>query len=375
MNEIISENIAKLRLNEWQAIQQRAKKLWLANSLGERPTFDGIKKTLPNPHTISALEWLAVVVLLVLTAFTSYKVGALAVPFATHTLETLTQHTSLAEWVQTTFIGVTALLFMLLATPSVIYFKLLSHEPEVTQEKRETRQTRWYMRWTLDYLTPRLPALIVYISVGWLVYISSQLPGTAFEQFLPVVVEVGLAALVGNILKKRKNFNKIVTDALYEKTEPYDTRLKNYETDGAYLRTLYQVMREEVAKLKRPEPNGRGYAQVNAWLEAADDQVVYSILSKEYRRLTSGDQFAHAVVAGTAETPVENEPTEIRTTLRRPPMGEQFWTPDSLAHDLRVRGLDPAQGYTEAQLQADYDKAYKPRSAWRAGARKQFLGQ
>lgn len=375
MNEIISDNIAKLRLNEWQAIQARAKKLWLANSLGERPTFDAVKKNLPNPHTISALEWLAVVVLIVLTAFTSYKVGALAVPFATHTLETLTQHTPLADWVQTTFIGVTALLFMLLATPSVIYFKLLSHEPEVSAEKRETRQTKWYMRWTLDYLTPRLPSLIVYISVGWLVYISSQLPGTAFEQYLPVVVEVGLAALVGNILRKRADFNKIVTDALFEKTEPYDTRLKSYETDGAYLRTLYQVMREEVSKLKRPEPNGRGYGQVNAWLEAADDQVVYRILSAEYRRLTSGDQFAHAVVAGTPETQEENEPEQNRIMLRKPPMGDQFWTPDTLAHDLRVRGLDPQAGYTEEQLRNDYDSAYKPRSAWRGGARKQFLGK
>lgn len=374
MNEIISQDIAKLRLNEWQLIQAKAKRIWLG-AIGTRPTFAEVKASLPNPHTISFLEILAVVVLIVLTAFTSYKVGALAIPFALQTLETLSQHTQLAKWVQDSFVIVTALLFMLLATPSVIYFKLLADEPEVTAEKKETAHTKWYSRMSLHYLTPRLPSVVVYLSVLWLIVISNQLPGTPFEKFLPVVVEVALAALVGNILQKRKKFNEIVWDALREKTDPYDNRMKNFEQDSLYLRTLYQVMREEVSKIKRHDPKIKRDAAVNAWLEAADDQLVYRILSAEYRRLTSGDQFAHAVQAGGAETQPETEADEIRSTLRKPPMGDAVWTPETLAHDLRVRGLDPAAGYTEEQLRKDYDSAYKPRSAWRSGARKQFLGK
>lgn len=372
MNEIISQDIAKLRLNEWQLIQGKAKRIWLG-LVGARPTFAEIKSSLPNPHTVSFLELLAMLVLIVLTAFTSYKVGALAIPFALQTLATLSQHTQLAQWVQDSFVIVTAFLFMLLATPSIIYFKLLADEPEVMAEKRETKNTRWYARLSLHYLTPRLPSLVVYLSVAWLVVISNMLPGTPFEKFLPVVVEVALAALVGNILQKRKKFNDIVWDALREKTGPYDARMKNFEQDSLYLRTLYQVMREEVAKVKRHDPKIKRDTTVNAWLEAADDQLVYRILSTEYHRLTSGDQFAHDVIAG--ETPAEIVDGEVRNTLRRPPMGNAVWNPDTLAHDLRVRGLDPAAGYTEEQLRKDYDSAYKPRSAWRGGARKQFLGK
>lgn len=372
MNEVIFH---KLRLNEWNAITGRAKKLWLTNVLGTRPTFKEVRSTIPNQHSISALEWLAMVVLVVLTAFTSYKVGALAVPFAQHTLETLTGHTYLAEWVQVSFTLVTALLFMLLATPSVIYFKLLSHEPEVSNEKRDTKHTSWWMRWTLDYLTPRLPSLIVYISVGWLVYISSQLPGTPFEQYLPVVVEVGLAALVGNILEKRKNFNAVVSDALYERTQPYDAALKNFEKESSYLRILYQVMREDSAKIKRLDPSTRREEKVNAWIEAADDDLVFRVLSAEYNRIMAGDNFADAIINGTSRTQQVDEPVEIRSTLRVPPAGMKAWTPEALAHDLRVRGLDPALGYNEDQLSKDYDKAYKPRSAWRGGAKALFLGK
>ncbi len=370
MNETIFH---KLRLNEWQAIQTQAKKIWMRDVLGVRPTFNEVRSTMPNVHSISALEYLAMLVLIVLTLFTSYKVGALAVPFAQHTLETLTQHTALDQWVQVTFTIVTAFLFMLLATPSVIYFKLLSHEPEITIEKRDTKALHWYSIFSLDYLTPRLPGMIVYFSIFWLVYISSQLPGTVFEQYLPVVVEVGLAALVGHILKKRKDFNDIVNDALAEKTKPYDLMWANYETEGAYLRILYQVMQEAVVKIKRLDPAARREVQVNAWLEAADESVVYRVLSAEYHRLNQGNSFAQDVISGEVATQAEPVADEIRTK-RLPPAGLRAWTPETLCHDLRVRGIDPAAGYNEDQLAKDYETAYKPRSAWRGGAKALFLG-
>lgn len=362
----------KLRLIEWQAIQAQAKKIWLRDVHGERPDFVSVRSNMPNQHAISALEWLAMVVLIVLTAFTSYKVGALAVPFAQHTLETLTGHTYLADWVQTSFTVVTAFLFMLLATPSVIYFKLLSHEPEVTAEKKDTKLTPVLQRLGLEYLTPRLPGMIVYFSIFWLIYISSQLPGTVFEQYLPVVVEVGLAALVGSILKKRKDFNDVVNDALAEQTKPYDLILKNFEKETAYLRILYQVMRESVAKVKRLDPAVNKERHLNAWLEAADDSVVYKVLSAEYNRLMAGDSFAADVL--TPRTQPEDDPAEIGSTLRTPPAGMKAWTPEALVHDLRVRGLDPAAGYNEDRLSKDYDSAYRPRSAWRGGAKALFLG-
>lgn len=361
--------LVRFRLQEWEATQMKAKHRWERHSLGKRPTFKEVKENLPNPHSISVLEYLAMIVLVVLTIFTSYKVGALAIPFAEGTLDTLSNHTYISELVKQSFITVTALLFMLLATPSVIYFKLLSAEPEVTAEKKATKGTRVLSRWTLDYLTPRLPSMVVYFSVAWLVVISSQLPGTIFEQYLPVVVEIALATLVGNILKKRRDFNKVVWDALKEKTDPYDTRLKNFEKDSAYLRTLYQTMREELSSLKR---EGK---RVNAWIEAAEEREVFTLVSQEYHRLTGGTQFAEQVLHKT-QTPAAQADTEISIgTLRRPPAGDPKWTPETLEHDLRVRGIDPSQPFGEGDLQKQYAPGYDARRAWRSGARQRFLGK
>lgn len=373
MNEIISESIAPLHLAEWQAVQDRAKKLWTKTFLGERPTSKEVRKNLPNTHTITFLEWLAVAVLITLTIFTSYKVGALAVPFATESLNTLSAHTEIAPIVQHSFIVVTALLFMLLATPSVIYFKLLAHDPEVEAERRKTANTKMWGKLSLEYISPRLPSMVVYISVLWLVVISNELPGTPFEKFLPVVVEVALAALVGNILYKRQEFNKILWDALKEQTDPWDDRLKNFEMDTHYLRTVYQIMREVVPVIKRQDPMTGRYVKPNAWLANAEESVVFRILAGEYRRLTSGNQFANAVLSEGVEAPAETATETSRIALRFPPNNAKVWTPDSLLHDLKVRGIDPTKGYTEADLAKDYDSAYKPRSAWRGGARDRFL--
>ncbi len=369
--------LAPLRMDEWAAIQKRAKMLWEKTSLGVRPTFDEIKKTLPNAHSISILEWLAMVVLIVLTAFTSYKVGALAVPFAAKTLAVLADHTEISDPVKTSFTLVTALLFMLLATPSVIYFKLLAHEPEITAERKATEDIKGWRRFSLEWVTPRLPSVVVYFSIAWLVLISSALPGSVFEQYLPVVVEVALATLVGNILDKRTRFNKVVYDALKEKTDPYDQRLKNYETDTQYLKTLYQTMREGLMAIMRTDPATRRSHKVNAWIEEADEQIVYRLLSAEYRRLNSGAQFAADINAPApmAQTPADTEPVPVGIgTKRVPPAGESVWTVDTLLHDLQVRGLNPAAGYSEMELLKDYAPKFGARDAWRGGAKKLFLG-
>lgn len=380
------QTVHPFRLAEWSAVQAKAKKQWLANVLGERPTLESVRATMVNPHTISALEWIAFAVLIVLTAFTSFKVAALAVPFATESLKTLSHTGEIAEWVRVSFIAVTAILFMMLANPSVLYFKLLAQEPELVAERKETRHTRWFLYWRLDYLTPRLPSLIVYLSVIWLFYLSSQLPGSPFEQYLPVIVEVGLATLVGNIMTKRKNYQKVLVDAWKERTAPYDERLKNYETDSGYLRILYQIMREELTRLQRPDPQTRKMAYVNAWMEQAAENEVYRTVSAEYRRLTSGAQFAADVTGGNTPAPVVNVPQPVvQSTVasaappkRTPPAGDRVWTPQTLFHDLQVRGLHPAQGeYTEANLKEDYAPGFDARRAWRAGAKTLFqqLGQ
>lgn len=364
--------LAPLRMEEWAAIQKKAKAIWEKTHLGTRPTFDEVKKTRPKTHSISVLEYAAMLVLVVLTIFTSYKVGALAVPFAEDTLELLGGHAPLAEWVKVSFTLVTMLLFSLLATPSVIYFKLLAHEPEIINEKAATQAYTFWQKFSLEWVTPRLPAMVVYGTIAWLFVISAQLPGTPFEQFLPVVVEVALATLVGNILDKRTEDNRLIYQALKEKTDPYDLRLKTYEKDGQYLKTLYQTMREGVMAIMRSDPTTRRTHRVNAWIEDADEGTLYRVLSAEYNRLNGGERFANDQINPTvAAAVVEVEGHEPKRT---PSTGENAWTVDSLVHDLRVRGLDPAAGYSEMQLLKDYAPKFGARDAWRGGAKKAFLG-
>lgn len=371
---------AKFRAKEWNEATRKARVKFEREVLGVRPTFDTVKKDIPNPHTISPLEWAAMLVLIVLTIFTSFKVGALAVPFAVEALATLTQHTEINIHIQNIFIIVTAFLFMLLATPSLLYFKLLDQEPEILAEKKATVGYGWSKRLTLDYITPRLPYLMVYISLGWLIYISATLPGTPFEQFIPVVAEIGLAALVGNLLKKRTDFNNIVYAALSERTAPYDKRKADYEQDGQYLRILYQIMREDLMLLPRGIVGGKKQYP-NAWIETASAEDVDAVIVAEYKRLTGGLHFA-AKVTGAEPLPESISvtlPTQPKLDvvpnaagLRLPPRGQKSWTPEDLYIDLRARGLTPAKPYTEADLSKDYAPGYEARGAWRRGARTLF---
>lgn len=346
-----------LKNSEWTTIQTKAKARFDRDVLGKAPKKREIQKSIPNRHTIDVLEYLAMLLLLVLTAFTSIKIGSLALPFAESTLQVLSQHTDIAPAVKSVFTAITAALFALLATPSLLYFKLLDQAPEVVAEKQATKNYRWSRRIQLDYITPRLPYIMVYASLAWLFYTSSLIPADPFAQYLPVVAEIGLAALVGNILQKRKTFDNIVYDALEERTNAYDQRKSNYESDPAYLKLLYQIMREEFLHVKRRGDYPNLALENSPELDAA--------LYAEYKRLTSGNAFAKKVVD-------PQTPTKSQESHKRIPKDGANWTVESLARDLRSRGITAGSGYNERNLAADYDKAYHPRAAWRAGAGKMF---
>lgn len=313
------------------------------------------------------------VLLLVLTAFTSFKVGAVAVPFAENALNTLTQHTAISRELDTVFKIITVVLFALLTTPGLIYLKLLDREPEIKLEKQQTQAYRWHRRVTLDWITPRLPQLLVYLIVAWLFAVSSQIPGTPFEQYLPVLVEVALATLVGNILKKRKDFNAAVTKALLAARNPYDARKENWETDPAYLQALYQEMRDYIPHIKRDDPNSPKRIRPNAWVEHAPDIVVRRVVLSEYNRLTAGQQFADEILHKPV-TQAELEPSgnRIEVASKIKPAGTEEWTPESLAQDLRSRGIDPKSGYGEREIAQEYEAGFGARSAWRGGGKHLF---
>lgn len=346
-----------LKQSEWQSIQTKAKSRFDRDVLGARPTFQEVRKTIPNRHTIDVLEYTAMILLFVLTAFTSIKIGSLALPFAEETLKVLAQHAEIAPGVKTVFTVITAVLFALLATPSLLYFKLLDQSPEVVAEKNATKNYQWSKRLRLDYITPRLPYIMVYASLAWLFYTSSLIPADPFAQYLPVVAEIGLAALVGNILQKRKTFDGIVFDALEERTDEWKKRKASYESDPAYLRILYQIMRDDVLHMRR-----RG-AMPNAQLENSSE--LDSLLLTEYRRLTGGQAFA---LKAADPSPVIE--AKVSHSKRIPPRGDKVWTADTLERDLLSRGI--GSGYTERRLAHDYETGYDARAVWRQGLKAKF---
>lgn len=307
-------------------------------------------------------------VLLVLGVMTSYKVAAAAVPFAQDLMTALSAKQYIAPPIVSSFIVVCAFFFMLMATPALIYFKLLDHEPKIIAERAATLHKA---KWTLDYLTPRLPAAMVYGIIVWLFFVSSHglvwvendlifSISRIFEVYLPVIIEVALAVLVGDILDKRKKFSDLVKANMLETNRRIDQDLANYATDQRFLKLLYRNLRELFLQLERPDPEGRRrLIKPNVGLE--DDPALDNMLVTEYKRLTGGDNFANMILDPSIALPAE-------ITVRRvPPNGSKDWTVATLSFDLKQRGLTSAYG--EAQLGKDYEDGHKARAAWRAGAK------
>lgn len=353
-----------LRANEFQRIQDVSYKQY-KKQVGERPVYKDVAKSYPNPDSISILQWAAVLVLLVLTVHTSFKVGAAAVPYAQDLMRSLSANQQIDMWVQDSFIFVSAFLFMLLATPALIYFKLLDHDDRTQQDKIRTQRRPYY---TLDFITPRLPATLVYGIIAWLFFVSShgftwdsnnlvQSIARALEVYLPVLVEVGLAWLVGDVIEKRRKFSSLVYANMKETNTRIDKELADYITDKRYLSILYQNLREAFLLLERRDRMGKQLPNK----QYEDDPKLDSMLLAEYRRFTQSDAFATvAALPPTVELP---KPTV--TTKRVPSSGK--WTKDTLTFDLRSRNV--ARPYGEKELANDYEAGYDARKAWRDGAK------
>lgn len=372
---------ARLNQREWRGIQtstdSQYKKL-----LGNPPRRSDIKKKIDNPQPITGIQYAAMLVLIVVAIFTGYKTGALAIPFSDHLIDHLSENTYISQQVRTSFNFVTFVLFWLLSTPSLIYFKLLSHDERIVKQRNDTASMTWtWGMLSLEWISPRLPTVITYMSTFWLLWISAAGTGTIFEKFLPVFVEIGLAQLVGDILEQNAAYQRIISDRLRLERDAYEERLADKKDDarvsimsGIMLETMMNVVRDG----KRP----------NAFLEKADKATIKSVLSTEYERLTVVDNFV-AEVENKKETPtvepvetvsspverVKAETPRTATTKRlKPPRGAKQWTTETMVHALKVKDADPTT-YTERNVKQDFEPNYNATGVWRKGAKKAFTGK
>lgn len=373
MTDASVPNYSRLTLKEWRGIVSSTDNQY--KKLLQEPNRRTIRKRIANPSPIDILQWTAVLVLLVLAIFTAFKTGALAIPFSNSLIDELSRKTPITEGVRTAFNYVTFVLFWLLSTPSLIYFKLLSHDERLVKQREQTTIrfndvtgclsffSRLSGYFSLEYISPRLPAFITYMSTFWLLYISGAGAGTIFEKFLPVFAEIGLAQLVGDIIEQNTTYARIINDRYRMEYDNYERRLADKNDDervGILSATMTEVMTNLVRNNQRP----------NAFMEKADKDVIKSVLQAEYQRLTVSDNFIRDLNGRIPST--NNEITQVTTlkpeitNLSAPitPLNKKKWDKSSLIRALKMLGA--GKNYGEKDLNRDFAPGYGARTVWRS---------
>lgn len=362
----------KMTQEQFRSVLETAKERYIHEVLGERPDFKSVAKTTYNPNALDALQKWAILLLVVLAIFTSYKVGIAALPFSESLMRSLGNNAVLHPLIITTGQITTVLLMILIGTPGLIYFKLLSQSPAIQKKLKETRHYKWWQRASISYLSPRIPAVATYVIVVWLLLVSNHGDGADgttvyFERFLPVLLEVGLANFVGDKIRDIRSFRDSVNAELQRRLTPYENKLANYRTDSDYLRMVYQEMSEYLPRMRV-----RGKREMPNIHLLKDEKALLRAVLSEYRRLTSGDAFADSILNKEQESPETVVVEDATSELRKPPGDDTQWDAETLKQDFALRGFTPDTEYTEKQLNRDYAAGYKARSAFRAGA-KQFF--
>lgn len=391
MSEQANEVRTPVRLTdaEWNVIRSNAKAEVLT-VIGERPTRKSVAEKRHDKPTINFVMWFGIVTLIALTVVTFFKAAFVTLPFATSFSTELLQGQNVPVWVVETFKWSSVVLSMLMSTPALIFFKLLSEEDRILKKIKETNRSGWFMKWfDLNWLTPRLPAYMVGGTMLWLFYTAAHGVsniGDAFLRFLPVVMELALARLIGDILQQRLKFYDIISDVLKTEAERWDKEIQSIETDGRYLEALYRHFRTGLINVVRYEDElkRKGKHSPNAWLMQANANKVKAFINAEYERLTDGMSFRVDAeklnrdrMAGQVRDGDEVVvPTAATHNVKRtPPNGDKLWTVNSMVRDFELRGLSKGSKYDRGQLDRDYTSGYGHRGAWANGAKDYFAAE
>lgn len=401
-----------MTMNEWDSTIDKAKNRFINEVLGSAPTRKSVAKTMHNVYAISLLEWLGLALLFCIAVVTAFKMVAVAVPFSRSFF-----HEDTPEGVLVLFAVSMSVTFILFSTSGLIYAALMDRYSEEinTQKKRNPKlifSGGWqgailgagivfsilfiaikgeldYTLYTtvvvfgvllylgglptnlIQYLSPRLYHFLIYFTTVWLFVVSSNGDGNIFERYGIVFAEIALAFLVENIIEKNAKWSQAVHDAWKEAIKPYNERLNNFFTDKEFLPILYRELRESLMMLERqhPEKANKKYRPNYALFNSHDNRAIDAAIMGEYKRHTGGLRFAQNLTETEGAEPQE-ETTQSKKRI--PPRGDQFWTVDGLMKDFLVRGLNPNDSYSEADLRSDYESGYEARTAFRNGAKSYF---
>lgn len=372
-NEV--KTIENLTLTEWNNLVSARKSKFYAE-LGKRPpTYKQVAAAIPNRDPLDVYDYVWVLLFIVGFIFTSIKVAAASVPYSDGVLAHMSQDGYIVDWVHTALQFFSASLFILAAGPSVVFFKIVDHLPSTQAAKKQSEMVferrpqgwEWVTTFPLyvlrtvisfEWLTPRLPGVITYMSIGWLIHISVSGGGNIFEIVLPLLIEIGLADRIARIIEKVGNYRSLIVDNLEQRQKRYAQRKQDFMNDKQFLQQFHADVREALTKIKR---NG---VQPNAWLENAESSVIDQAILSQYRRYTGGLHFAEAVQGLNYETKLATTDEIV------PPNGAKAWTPETLLADLLGNGI--TGDISETFINERYGGKYAARKAWRDGAKAEY---
>lgn len=371
---------------EWTATRASSKAEYQKDILGARPTRESVTLSRHDAPQINFVMWFAIATLIVLTVVTSFKAAFVGIPFAVHFAEIVLADQTIDGRIISAFQFSLVILNIMMATPALIYFKLLSEDASVVKKIKDTKKdgawNSFLALFDLTYLTPRLPSAMVYVVVLWLLYTAAhgtQDLGDAFLRFIPVFMELALARVVGDILQQNIRFYDIITEVLKDAADKWDAALAAYDDDARYTEILYRHLRHSIIHLVR-EDERRRKTYPNKWMSELVGDAVEKWVLKEYTRLTGGQSFAVGAAqirknraAGQPETVVaqatEGKPDAHSSAGKRvPPHGDKKWTAETLTRDFELQGLSKEAGHDRGWLDRTYADGYGARGAWAAGA-------
>jgi len=333
---------------------------------------------------------MAIWMLVIVAVFTAFKLALTAIPLADAIVET-NLHTEGVLPPIVLFLYRFSIIgsAMLVGTFGLIYFKLLAENSGTRSKIEASKRDHW---WQVEWWSPRLPRVLVYLSIVVIVIVSNIANTTVFDYIFSntlVVVELALSYPVGLWMSKRQSRGEAVSNELREQLKAYDHRMKFYETDKDYLRLFLQNASEAFFKLKGTKRKNK---YPNAYLREEDSRVVEKIIFSEYRRLRGGVGFSKMVGEWVTDEPEKIVEASIHQTivtntqpivvpsreilspsvLRLPPSGAVVWTHDSMVIDLMAVGA--SKPLKESFINATYAKGHNAREVWRKSVRSNWNG-
>ena len=282
----------KYTIKEWQELKKEVDKQFRTFVLGEYPTYKQIAKQVPNKYSMNAIQKLMWPFLAVLTFVTAFKLWFAAMPFAKDMALLLSHGENVNETILVIFQTGTGILFILFGTIALIYFTILAQEQYMVQLRKKSARMTWkvWEYFTLNWITPRLPLVLVYLIIFVLILISTtgkNDPLTLLLQYIPVIGEIALAHFVAEYLQKQANRRKELLEVLDTHKRAYDKRYAMRETDNAWLRLLYNAIVETLPYLRRRQQGRYGkFEQPNLGMKHYTPEQWYTIVKDIYNSYT-----------------------------------------------------------------------------------------